>query len=319
MTSSAAVVSRMAKAAETFLASLDRAGRAAATGRLGGDYREWTYLPGPRPGLCLAEMTADERAAALVLLDTGCSAGGATTARAVVGLDMIRRQLGADPDPEDHRYWVRVLGDPTGADPWAWRVNGHHLAVHLVAADGSIAVTPSFYGAEPATVPTGPHRGLRTLPEEEELARLLLCDLEGALRAEAITSDQAPSDILTRFDPVADPTVIDRGLAHGDMTPDQQDALQRLVRHYLGRAVEPAAERAWSEMVEAGLDEIRFGWAGSDVRGEGHYYSVLGPTLLIEYDNTQDDANHIHTVWRDLLHDWGDDLLAGHYADGHSG
>ncbi len=317
-TSSAAVVAQMADAAEAFLGTLDEAGRVAATGRLGGrDYRQWTYLPGPRPGLCLADMSVEQRATVLALLDAGCSAAGAKTARAVIGLDMIHRQLVADPDLEDHRFWVRVLGDPTGEQPWAWRVNGHHLAVHVVAVSGSIASTPSFYGANPATVPSGPHRGLRTLSDEEELARLLLADLDGPLRTAAITSDRAPADIRTRFDPVADPTVIDRGLAHGDMTPAQQDALQRLVRHYFGRATEATAERAWAEAVEAGLDEIRFGWAGSDIRGEGHYYSVLGPTLLIEYDNTQDDANHIHTVWRDLRHDWGDDLLLEHYAEGH--
>ncbi len=135
-TSSAAVVAQMADAAEAFLGTLDEAGRVAATGRLGGDYRQWTYLPGPRPGLCLADMSVEQRDTALALLDAGCSAGGAKTARAVIGLDMIHRQLVADPDLEDHQFWVRVLGDPTGEQPWAWRVNGHHLAVHVVAVAG---------------------------------------------------------------------------------------------------------------------------------------------------------------------------------------
>ncbi len=62
---------------------------------------------------------------------------------------------------------------------------------------------------------------------------------------------------------------------------------------------------------------MRFAWAGPEQRGEGHYYRVAGPTFLIEYDNTQDDANHIHSVWRDASMDWGTDLLASHYAGRH--
>ena len=59
---------------------------------------------------------------------------------------------------------------------------------------------------------------------------------------------------------------------------------------------------------------MKFAWAGSDRPGQGHYYCISGPSLLIEYDNTQDEANHIHSVWRDLSYDWGVDLLARHYA-----
>ena len=74
------------------------------------------------------------------------------------------------------------------------------------------------------------------------------------------------------------------------------------------------ADAAWEAAIDAGLDAVTFAWAGSLERGEGHYYAVRGPTFLLEYDNTQDDANHIHSVWRDLRRDWGGDLLAAHYA-----
>jgi hypothetical protein len=317
--SAAGVAVRMAAAAEAFLDSLDPDQRAAATARLDDPgFREWSYLPGPREGLALAEMDDAQRGAALALLDTGFSEAGARTARAVVDLDLVRRLLGgATPEPHDHRYWFRVLGTPSRDGAWAWRVNGHHLAVHVTVAAGSLAVTPTFVGAEPAHVLDGPHAGLRVLPAEEDWARALLLSLDDHQRAVAVTSDVAPDDIVTRHDPVADPTRVARGIAHADLGPDQQEGLQRLVRHYLGRATEPAADGAWEAAVQAGLDEVHFGWAGGSEPGQGHYYSILGPTLLIEYDNTQDGANHIHSVWRDLRDDWGTDLLARHYVDAH--
>jgi hypothetical protein len=322
-TATARLVSRMAGAAEGFLATLGPPESDAAAGELDGpEFREWSYLPGPRAGLPLSEMTPTQREAALTLLDTGCSATGAQTARAVIGLDIIRRQLGGgDPQPGDDRFWFRVFGSPTADGPWAWRVNGHHLAVHVTVAGGDLTVTPSFFGSEPGTVLTGPHEGLRVLTAEEDLARILLGDLDEDRRRAAITSEVAPHDILTRNDPVADLSRIaggiTGGIAHGDLTLGQQDGLERLVRHYFDRTPEPAAVAAWAAAHEAGLDEIRFAWAGGTRPGEGHYYSVLGPTFLLEYDNTQDDANHIHSVWRDLTDDWGGDLLARHYATGH--
>ena len=66
------------------------------------------------------------------------------------------------------------------------------------------------------------------------------------------------------------------------------------------------------------LGDVRFAWAGSDAPRQGHYYVIHGPTFVIEYDNTQNGANHIHSVWRDLDNDWGDDALARHLADAHA-
>jgi Protein of unknown function (DUF3500) len=313
------VVGRMAAAAEAFLDTLDPGQRSAATTRLDDPgFRSWTYLPGPREGVALADMDQAQQQAALALLDTGCSATGARTARSVVELDLVRRVLaGATPQPHDHRFWFRLFGTPSPGGAWAWRVNGHHLGVHVTVAGRQVAVTPSFFGAEPARVPGGPRAGLRVLAREEDDARALLHSLDATQRAVAVTSATAPDDILTRFDPVADASAVPRGIPHGDLRPEQQTALQRLVQHYFGRVTETAAREAWDAAVAAGLDEVHFGWAGGTEPGQGHYYAVVGPTFLLEYDNTQDGANHIHSVWRDLRDDWGGDLLARHYAAAH--
>jgi hypothetical protein len=308
----------MGRRVAAFLDGLDGHQRRRATAAFDTpDHRHWTYLPGSRPGLRLADMTADQREEALALLDDACSGAGAMTARAIIDLDLIRRRLGGERDADDDQYWVRVLGDPRGDGPWAWRLNGHHLAIHMTVVVDEVAATPQFFGAEPAVVSDGPHRGLRVLPAEEELARALLARLDPSQRALAIAADIAPDDILTRHDPVADPTVIPAGVPWSRLTAAQQAALGRLVRLYFDRAAAAVADAAWSDAVDAGLDAVQFTWAGAVERGQGHYYAVRGPTFLIEYDNTQDDANHIHSVWRDLRRDWAGDLLGEHYVDAH--
>lgn len=321
-----ATARRMREQAAAFLAALTPEQRDQATADFAvADHREWTYLPGPRPGLSLADMTEEQRTLAMRLLDTGVSERGGRDARAIMQLDGILRELektaGSDmwKARSPHFYWFRVLGDPAGAGPWAWRVNGHHLAIHLTIIGDAVVGTPQFFGANPAVVPSGPHAGLQTLPVEEHLARDLLGSLQEDQRAVAVTGPVAPGDILTRRDPVADVGVIPRGLAYARMGTAQQQQLTELVRHYVDRVHPDIARFAWESMVDAGLERLEFTWAGGDQRGEGHYYSVLGPTFLLEYDNTQSNNNHVHTVWRDRHHDWGEDLLAAHYSAHGSG
>jgi hypothetical protein len=67
----------------------------------------------------------------------------------------------------------------------------------------------------------------------------------------------------------------------------------------------------------AGFNNIYFAWAGGFEHGLPHYYRIQGPTFLIEYDNIQNNANHIHSVWRDFSGDFGADLLAEHYQGAH--
>jgi hypothetical protein len=304
---------QMADAAEAFLASLqpDQLAAAAAPYDVT-DHRSWTYLPGPRPGLMLADMSEAQQTLALELLDAGSSPTGAQTARGIIELDAILRG-----EAKRGQYWVRIFGEVGGESPWAWRISGHHLVLHLTIVGAGVAVTPNFFGAEPATVLHGPHQGLRTLPDEEELARALLASLDDDQRQIAIAAPVAPPDILTRADPAVDPSVLPAGLDYARMDGEQRQLVQRLIRRYVDRAPVDIAAEYWQDLTDAGLDIITFRWAGPDERGAGHYYAVNGPTFLIEYDNTQDNANHIHSVWRDRGRDWGDDLLAAHYASHH--
>ena len=179
-----------------------------------------------------------------------------------------------------------------------------------------VATTPQFFGAQPAEVGSGPHHGFQSLPHEQDLARELVLVLEEDQRRRAVASTTAPDDIRSR----QDPAVLDfpsTGLPRTGMDRRQGDLLEALVRQYLDRSPAAVADRAWAALVDAGWGEVRFTWSGGLARGEGHYYAVTGPTFVLEYDNTQESGNHVHSVWRDRRRDFGADLLALHYAAGH--
>jgi hypothetical protein len=290
------------------------------------DHQVWTYLPGAVPGLPLTELSAAQEALVMRLLELAYSERGLADFRGVLASEIIVRGL-ADPlHVAEHggwtgttvgdRYYLRVLGDPAGGEPWAWRLNGHHLALHVTLVDGAIAFTPQFFGANPAEVRTGAYTGRLFLAAEQDLGFQLLHALESGQRSVAVVSDEAPDDILTRHDPVADPSRLHQGLTYGDMTADQRQLFSLLIGQYVGRAAGPIGLQTWQDITDHGIERLSFAWAGDTEQGIGHphYYSIAGPTFLAEYDNTQDDANHIHSVWRDLRNDWGTDLLAAHYA-----
>jgi Protein of unknown function (DUF3500) len=313
-------IAAMAEAASAFLATLTAEQRQAA--RLptnDPDRHRWTYLPGDRPGLPVEELTTEQRGRLDDLVRAG--SGADEVALGAIEVERARRTLVLGAVPDGDKYWVRIGGEP-GAGPWSWRINGHHLAEHVDVRDDRYTVTPHFIGAEPARLPAaaaGLSAGHRLLAPEEDLPRALLAAMDPDRRAVAVPGDVAPDDILTRFDPVADPTVLPGGVARGDLDDEQREIFDRLLRRYLGRAPADYAAACWEEAKAAGLDAMEFTWLGplEPGPGNGHYYCLRGPTLLIEYDNTQDNANHAHSVWRHLTDDWGGDLLRRHYEDRH--
>jgi len=178
----------------------------------------------------------------------------------------------------------------------------------------TLRATPSFFGTNPGEVREGPMKGLRVLGVEEECGRSLVKALTEAQFAKAKFSDEAPKEMLT----AADKTVSllqPLGLSETEMTVGQKAMLHRLIREYLDRYRPEIAEVAWAEILEAG--PVSFAWAGGKELGEPHYYRVQGPTFLLEYDNVQNGANHVHSVWRDFDGDFGRDVLAEHRKEAH--
>lgn len=284
-------------------------------------HRQWSYIPGERPGVRLGDLSAEQLDPALDLLQLVHSVRGWSDTQLVIRIEAARRELafrqagkaGVDPY-RDLPYWLVILGDPTSTQPWAWRINGHHLLAQATVVGDQVNGVPHFFGAEPATMLAGPHVGLRALPREEDLARELMLALQEDQLRTAQIAVEAPADIASRWDPVATPPEQPRGVSYAGLDRWQRELFVALLRQYIDRAAAPVANQAWTDITDAGLEQVCFGWAGPVERGAGHYYALSGPTLLIEYDNTQDQANHIHSVWRDLRRDFAGDLLAQHYA-----
>ena len=225
------------------------------------------------------------------------------------------RRLARDPD----EYLVSVFGSPSASGTWGWRVGGHHLSLHFTVVGGAaVAGSPAFFGANPAEVREGPRAGLRPLGSQEDAARVLLMSLDAAQRTTAILSDVAPRDIVTGAEldisPLSPP-----GLRAGMLSAQQRTLLMDLIEVYTSHMADDLAAQRMERLHRAGLDGITFAWAGDVAPGGPHYYRVQGPTFLIEYDNTQNDANHIHSVWRDFEGDFGEDLLRQHMQDVHHG
>jgi hypothetical protein len=231
--------------------------------------------------------------------------------------DVLRRieSFGLSRDPENYAF--TIFGNPGASAPWAWRVEGHHLSLNFTLVPGQpVALTPAFMGANPAEVPSGPKKGQRALAAEQDLGRALAQSLTAAQRARSVIAAESLGDIVTgpgRADSLATPA----GLPLADMTGDQRSLAAKLIEEYARNMRSELAEQELRRMTEAGSERVHFAWAGPLEPGRAHYYRLHGPTLLIEYDNTQNNANHIHSVWHDPWRDFGQDLLRAHYEHGH--
>jgi Protein of unknown function (DUF3500) len=305
----------MSEAANKFLAALTPEQRAKATYAFTNDERfNWHFIPKSRNGLPFKEMTPPQQDLGRALLRTGLSPQGFTKATNIMlVVELVLKELeNQAPRRDPGLYYVTVFGKP-GESPWGWRVEGHHLALNFaIDANNVISVTPNFFGSNPAEVPQGPLKGFRNLAAEEDLGRQLASSLNEEQRKAGLIATDAPRDIITgnaRKTSSVEPF----GIPASKLTKAQQDVLQSLIREYVFRFRSDVAEQDLKKIQSAGFEKIYFAWAGPLERGKGHYYRVQGPTFLMEYDNTQNNANHIHTVWRDFENDFGEDVLRKHY------
>jgi hypothetical protein len=101
------------------------------------------------------------------------------------------------------------------------------------------------------------------------------------------------------------------------MSDAQKVTVNDLIKVYVGRLPDALAIQEMARVNTVDPADIRFAWAGSESRGEGHYYRILAPIFLAEYDCTQNEANHVHAVWRNLQNDFGEDLLRRHLTQSH--
>ncbi len=330
----------MAKAAQSFLNSLTPEQKAKATFSFADDQRfDWHFVPQDRKGLPLKEMTETQRNAAMGLLSSALSQNGYKKATSIISLEPVLAVLEGEKRrfPRDPQlYYVSIFGEP-GKGDWGFRFEGHHISQNFTVTKGKMVVdAPSFFGTNPAQVLTGPQKGLRVLGAEEDLGRALVTALDEKQRKQAIYDPKAPSDILS-FDKRTAQPLEKVGIKASELNGKQYALLEKLMEAYIGNVPDDVAALRRAKLKNTKKDDLLFAWSGPVEKAQGgykleardqntsavptgqtlgfqgHYYRVQTPAFLIEYDNTQNNANHIHSVWRDFSGDWGRDLLAEHY------
>ncbi|HZJ53002.1 MAG TPA: DUF3500 domain-containing protein [Myxococcaceae bacterium] len=305
----------MSAAASRFLAALRPEQRSQAQLRL--DDRErtnWHFVPRSRKGLPFKSMSPEQRQLAERLVAAGLSRRGYDTALTIIGLETVLAETDG-PMRDVELYYLTIFGDPGAHQPWGWRFEGHHLSLNFTSPVTALpAVTPSFFGSNPNERRRGGGVVERVLAPEEDLARELVKSLDVGQRKLAILSSSAPADILNG---PGRKLTSPEGIGYGQLGELQQALLVRLIKVYLDRYRPDVAAEEWARIERAGLENIRFAWAGGLEPRQGHYYRTQGRSFILEYDNTQNDANHVHTVWRDAERDFGVDLLREHYLQSH--
>lgn len=280
--------------------------------------KNWNYVPTSREGIPVKEFSRGQKELFRKLMESSLSQSGIKKADGVVILEKVLHDLsggGSYRDPG--KYYVTIFGKPGNGKPWGWRYEGHHLSLNFtVIKDSVIISTPMFLGANPADVKKGEHKGLRILKFEEDYARELIKSLDREQLKEAVIEEDAPSEILTGNDERIDP-LHPKGISASKLKGEQIDILIKLIKEYISNSQPENAEQKHMDLSKLNLKDIFFAWAGKTGKGQPHYYRIQSNTFLIEYDNTQNNANHIHSVWRDFKNDFGEDFLKEHIKEFH--
>jgi hypothetical protein len=310
----------MATAAHEFLRSLSDKQRGEAQFDFDNNERyDWHYIPRDRKGIPLRDLNAAQQKAAMSLLRNALSDTAYAKTKSIMELENVLREVEGRPADDDYRnqgkYYFSIFGNPGTDSIWGWRLEGHHISLNFSSQNNKIVSgTPGFLGSNPAVVLSGPEKGKHILKDETNLGLALLLALDATQTEKAVLPGNAPSDIITanrRKAMINDP----KGILYSELNSAQQKMFMQLLSLYIHRYARSFAMDMMQEIEKAGLNNLRFAWAGQRETGPGHphYYRIQGPTIIIEYDNTQNNANHIHTVIRDLNHDFGGDELLEHY------
>lgn len=308
----------MTNAAKNFLNSLEPWQKTAVSFKFDDDERiNWFFTPVARKGLALRDMKPYQRQLALAMVAAGLSQRGFIKAVSIMSLDELLLVLEPAPRRDPDLYFITIFGDPDEKGTWGYRFEGHHISQNYTLVDGKLQDAPSFFGSNPAEVPDGPRKGMRVLANEEDLALTLVSSLSDTQKKQAIFAEKAPGEILTSNSRTAALNGQPNGLSAKDMTPDQQAKLHDVLAEYESNMPEEVAALREAQIKKAGTN-IFFAWAGGIQHGQPNYYRIQTADFLVEFDKTQSNGNHIHSVWRDFAGDFSRDILKDHYAAAHT-
>jgi hypothetical protein len=311
--------------ANRFIATLNDAQKAETIFPFDVDERyNFHFVPMKRRGITFNEMNSKQNSLALELLKSCLGEDSFKKTKEIMQLELVLKELEKRKPEDNYRdpgnYHFTIFGNPSPNNIWGWRFEGHHISFNF-SFNKKILVsgTPGFMGSNPAIVLNGPMAGKQVLKDESDKGFSLIQSLNVIQLKKAIIDTVAFKDILT-FDKRKALLGNPEGIKYSELTKVQQSLLLQLISVYVHRYRNDFAEKMMQDIKKQGLDHIWFAWAGytKPEIGKGSYYRVQGPTLVIEYDNTQNNANHVHSVVRDLKNDFGGDLLLDHYQKGHS-
>ncbi len=284
------------------------------------------YIPIPRKGPRFHDFDGPQKEAALALLSSSLSPEGYKKTREIMELEKVLRIIENNdndkmPDGLPRRdplnYHFCIFGEPSPTTPWGWRFEGHHVSLSFTSIGGTlVSGTPAFMGTNPGMIKTGEQKGKQVLQKESELGFALVNALTKEQLKVAKFADVAPKEIITATDRKVN-GVEKKGIPYPDLDEGQKKLFMELLETYIGNYIFEFSETFRAKIKKAGIENLSFAWAGSMKPGVANYYRIHGPMLLIEFDNTQNNANHMHTVTRDLTNDYAEDLLQKHYADKH--
>jgi Protein of unknown function (DUF3500) len=298
------IATTMADAATRLITTLDDTQKAEALFTFDSPERfNWHWIPRPRKGLPFKALRADQRALAFSLLNTGLSTKGQIRAATIMSLEEILRvaEHGTGPVRDSELYFVSVFGTPSEEGEWAWRIEGHHLALNFTLKGGKvIGATPFMFGSNPATVQSGPRRGLRNLSDIEKYSTVLLKSLSPEQLKEAIVEPVAP-EVTTTPNSAQAQVSTPRGVSSDSFTEEQRDTLKKLYQAYVLNFAEPIR----AELLDQHDKIVHFAWFGDPNVAKNHAFTLQGSSFFIDFNDTQNDVNHIHTFFRSLVGDFG--------------
>jgi len=313
----ASITQEMHNAATTFLASLDDSLRKDAIFEFQDAEREnWHYIPMDREGVLFTDLKAHQRHLAFGLLGTGLTQKGLLTSTQIMMLEEILRSRNDHPTLRDtEKYFITIFGTPSLTQPWGWRFEGHHLSLNFTVLGPEITGFPAFFGTNPAELKKGPMKGLRPLGALEDAARQLANHLAQA-GLSPVFSKKAPREILTAADHTALTQEV-AGITSDRLSEAQIKQLLAIIDEASSMLREKITHRRLHQIQTTQGKKMHFAWAGSLEKGKAHYFRIQGSDFLIEYANTQNNANHAHLSWRDLKNDFARDSLKEHYLKQH--
>lgn len=277
----------------------------------------WHFIPkDTRKGLPIMDMESEQKTVAMKLLRASLSAAGYEKATKIMQLESVLFKLegeGGANERNPEKYYFTVFGKPGNKDRWGLSIEGHHLSLNFVFRGNKVVdSTPQFFATNPAKLMAdygeGFEKGLRVLRAEEQLGFQLVKSLNGEQLKKAMLPGDAPDEIRGAGKPQPTAEMLD-GISVGEFNDEQMALLKKLMKSYTSKMKPLVAKQRWELIEEAGMDKVRFTWAGAKRPGIGHYYVVQGPTFVIEFINVQPDAagnpaNHVHCVWRDMQGDF---------------